>query len=303
MKRLFYVVLTVLMAVFCCACAQLESVIPEGSAGLPVSPEIPENPGATADFRAYLPCNYYDEALVRAQIDAASPSDAYQNIAGAVVPHYAPAMYMAADLLASVADAPETVVIIAPNHAGKGPAIQICGNGYYWKSGSLQGNPELAAQLAAALDVETDDSAAQEDWSASLLVPYLAHYFPETRVVTVLLTRGTGDTALRLLAGTLAGAAQQQSLLVLGSADFSHYQDEQTARACDAETARILSEGDTARLLTLSNAYLDSPETISVLLTYASLLEQEFCRADGLFETFLQDGRRIAGSYYSYVII
>ena len=254
------------------------------------------------DTRNYIACSYYDAKVVYAQITGAEPSSAYQYIAGAVVPHYAPAMYLASDILSSVVEAPDTVVIIAPNHEGTGAPIQICGNGYYWSSGSLAGNLTLADALASALLLETDESAARKDWSASLLVPYVAHYFPETSVVTVLLSRGAGDGPLRTLASALADAAQEQSLLILGSADFSHYQDEQTARKCDEESARIIEDGDITRLLTLGNEYLDSPETVAVLLLYASLIEQEFSAADGLLETFVQDGQRMAGSYYSYVI-
>ena len=255
-----------------------------------------------ADYRGYLACPYYDAALLRAHIAAAEPVEAYQNIAGAVVPHYAPAMYMVSDILSSVDPAPDTVVIVAPNHAGKGNPVQICGRGYYWKSGAIAVNQALAEQIAATLELETDASSAQEDWSASLLIPYVAHYFPDVRVVTILLSRGAGEAQVMALVDCLVEITETQDILVLGSADFSHYQDEQTAHDCDAETARILESGDRTRLLTLGNEYLDSPETAAVLLEYAASLDCELTAADGMFETFIQDGRRMAGSYYAYVV-
>lgn len=304
MKRFSLFIMALILCASCSSCAVRLFFRPgDGPDELPAEiSDAPSEPEGVPDIRNYIACTYYDEALVRAQTAAAEPSNDYQNIAGAVVPHYAPAMYMVSDILASVSSAPETVVIVAPNHAGKGAPVQISGSGYYWKSGTLAGDQELASRLTGTLRLDADDSAAREDWSASLLVPYIAHYFPDTRVVTVLLSRGAGGTQIQSLAKALAEAAKTQSLLVLGSADFSHYQDERTARACDEETARVIASGDVSRLLTLGNEYLDSPETVGVLLTYASLTERESSEADGLFETFIQDGRRMAGSYYAYVL-
>lgn len=284
------------------SCAVRLSFRAEESPEQQKAPAVPPVSKQADEYRDYIACSYYDAELVRAHIAAAEPDEAYQNIAGAVVPHYAPAMHMVSDLLSSVASAPDTVVVVAPNHAGKGGPVQICGNGYYWKSGKIAGDPALAGQMAAALGLETDASAAQEDWSASLLMPYLAHYFPDARVVTVLLSRGAGEAQVLALAGCLAETAGTRDLLVLGSADFSHYQDVETARDCDRETARAIEDGDRTRLLSLGNEYLDSPETVAVLLAYASLLERELSAADGMFETFIQDGRRMAGSYYAYAV-
>lgn len=287
-----------LCAVFCA----LRLSCAERSPELPDTATVPPASENAVDYRDYISCSYYDAELVRAHTTTAGPDDAYQNIAGAVVPHYAPAMYMVSDILSSVGFSPDTVVVVAPNHAGKGIPVQVCGRGYYWKSGTIAGDQSLAKRIATGLDIETDDTAAQEDWSASLLMPYVAQYFPDAHVVTVLLSRGAGEAQVLALADCLAEISETQEILVLGSADFSHYQDEQTAHNCDTETARVIAAGNRAQLLSLGNEYLDSPETVAVLLEYASLLGHEFSAADSMFETFVQDGRRVAGSYYAYVV-
>ena len=275
-----------------CSCGTREQTVPQDSAIFSFS-EI--------DHDA-IACSFYDAELVRAQLTGAELDERYQNIAGAVVPHYAPAMYMAADILSAIDKIPEIVVVIAPNHTGKGNPVQICGNGYYWESGSVAGNTAFAKALSDALQLDLDASAARTDWSASLLMPYIAYFFPEASVCTVMIARGAGDAQVQSLAENLAELSETQDILVLGSADFSHNQEEQAARNCDLETARILAEGDRTRLLSLGNEHLDSPETVAVLLTYAALLGRELVETDHLLETFFQDGQRIAGSYHAYVI-
>ena len=155
--------------------------------------------------------------------------------------------------------------------------------------------------MAAALGLETDASAAQEDWSASLLMPYLAHYFPDARVVTVLLSRGAGEAQVLALAGCLAETAGTRGLLVLGSADFSHYQDVETARDCDKETARAIEDGDRTRLLSLGNEYLDSPETVAVLLIRVAAGAR--AKRGGRHVRDLYSGRAAHGGfYYAYAV-
>ncbi len=293
MKNRVFIVLAMFFFCLCCGSCGIQRQTPRQDGTAPNPADIDRNA---------IACTSYDAELVRAQLSAAEPDDSYQNIAGAVVPHYAPAMYMAADILAAVDTAPETVVVIAPNHTGKGDPVQICDSGYYWQSGHIAGNATFSKQLADALHLDINASTAQEDWSASLLMPYIAHFFPDATVCTVMLSRGAGDVQVQALAENLAKLSKTQDIFVLGSADFSHYQDERTARNCDAETARILAAGDRAQLLQLGNDHLDSPETVAVLLTYAALLEREFVEADSLLETFVQDGRRMAGSYYAYVL-
>ena len=305
MRRLFLFLLIVALLGSCCAaCTRSSLVSPEEEDILPAEqPDaaLPES-GHKEDVRNYIACSYSDETIVRAHIAAAEPPTSIQDITGAIVPHYAPAMYMVADLLAARKDAPDTVVIVAPNHTGEGAAIQISGCGYYWNAGSLAGDETLAAELAKALEQEPDSSAAQRDWSASLLIPYIGHYFPQTHVVTILLSRGAGAAHIQTLAETLATIAATQELLLLGSVDFSHYQDEPTARRCDQETLRIMEDGDISKLLTLGNDHLDSPETTALLLAYASQTERDMQKTDELLETFLQDGTLMAGSYYAFAL-
>ena len=254
----------------------------------------------TPDLRNDLPCTYYNAAIAKAHLAAAKGE--VQDIAGAIVPHYAPAMYMAANALASVDMTPDTVVVAAPNHAGHGDLIQICGRGYYWDGGSIRGDADFAASLCAGLGIQPDDSAAREDWSASLHMPYIAHFFPDARVVTVLLSRGAEEGQLRTLARLLSEAAESRSLLVLGSADFSHYQEASAAHACDKETAQVIADGDITRLLSLGNDHVDSPETVAVLLLYGEALDRTPEQADGRFELYAENGRQLAGSYYEYLL-
>lgn len=257
----------------------------------------------TDTISAEIPCRYTDFHLVHTQLSAAVPPKLEGELWGALLPHYAPAMQLGANLLGARTSTPDTVIIIAPNHSGQGANLQICGASYIWESGSMPGNTALAEELAAALSLEPDDRAAQEDWSASLQIPYLASYFPDTEVVTILVSRGADAALLVKLGETLAALSAEQEIFLLGSVDFSHDQSPQDALRCDEETHRLISAGDPAALLPLGNAYLDSPETVAVLMAYAKCCGMELVLQDTYLETFLENGRQKAGSYAAYALI
>lgn len=255
---------------------------------------------AVRNKQMYIACGEYRAELAAAHYAAAEADP--QEIAGAILPHYAPAMYMAADLYSDVRTPPDTIVVAGPNHAAIGGPVQICGTGYVWPEGTMDGDEALASQLAAALGLTPDDTAAREDWSVSQHMPYLGRYFPDARVVSILLSRGADEASLAVIADLLAEIAGTRQLLVVGSADFSHYQDERTAHACDEETARAIESRDLPQLLRFGNEHADSPETIVLILRYAEALGLSLDARGGLFETFMENGAPMAGSYYAYAV-
>ncbi|MBE6934881.1 MAG: AmmeMemoRadiSam system protein B [Ruminococcaceae bacterium] len=281
------------------ACAPAEVPTPEA----PPVEAVAENPPATEPDGTEIPCVHTDFPLVARQLSAASAPVLSGTLCGAILPHYAPAMQMGADLLAARETPPDTIVILAPNHAGDGAPVQICGASYVWDGGGMAGDPALAAALAEALSLSPDDRAAGEDWSASLHVPYLSAYFPEAQIVTILLSRGADAAALQTLGESLAALAAARELFVLSSVDFSHEQTPDTAARCDRETQRLLLDGEPSALLPLGNDYLDSPESAAVLMYYADACGLTLMLQDSHIEHFIEDGRQKTGSYYAYALI
>lgn len=233
-------------------------------------------------------------------IAGAEPLDADAELSAAIVPHYAPALDLACDILSGVSRAISTVVIVAPNHPGTGEALTVSSSDWYWEGGRAVGNKALAQELCEGTGGVVSFALDADEWSASTLIPYAAHYFPGADFVAVYLSRGAEVSALDALAERLAEKSEDGGLLVLGSADFSHYQDEPTARENDNITTSLIESGDTTALLRLGNAYIDSPETAAVIIKYAAALSQTLTKRDSVLTPYIENGRRLAGSFMSF---
>ncbi len=267
-------------------------VLPGSDGFVPVQEDAAQSDGA-------LECLYADAAREERLACAARPDAQYAQSSALLLPHYGNALGMCCDLLSSIEREAALIVLVGPNHSGTGDAIQVSGADWYWSTGRMDGDADAARTLAAAAETLTDAQIA-EDWSVQTLIPYLCRYFPEARLVTVLLSRGADTQSLRALAEAVGLLAGQQELLLVGSVDFSHYLDPASARENDEKTCAWIEAGDIPAISALDNGYLDSPETAAVVLYYTQTLGQPLCRRDGLFERFWENGQEKAGSYYTF---
>ena len=105
-----------------------------------------------------------------------------EDLLGATMPHYAPMMKLGVPVLAAAAQSRkiETVVLLAPNHKGEGPPVELSGSGYFWPDGSVEGDGDAAAFLrkTAVPDAAEDRQILSEEYAASLWAPYIAQLFP-----------------------------------------------------------------------------------------------------------------------------
>ena len=281
-------------------CAASESTGAEPAGSIPDVSPVPEDfSNQEGQARRYLECLYADTAKEESFARAARPDTRYAQVSAVLLPHYGNALGMCCDLLSSIEREIDLLVLIGPNHAGAGDAVQISGADWYWSTGQMPGDPEAAQALADAAGTLTDTQIAQ-DWSVQTLIPYMRRYFPEARLVTVLLSRDADVQSLTLLAEAVQTLSSQQELLLAGSVDFSHYLDPASAKENDEKTCAWIETGDIPAILRLDNGYLDSPETVAAVLSYTQALGQTLRLCDGLFEQFWENGQEKAGSYYTF---
>lgn len=263
-----------------------------GCASAPPPESLPES--------AQLACIYADAALEQMHAQAAQSDEKYADTQAVIVPHYGNALSICCDLLASITRKIELVVILGPNHTGEGDAVQISCADWYWNAGEMSGDPAAAQILADASGGTIRDDYIAEDWSVQTLIPYAARYFPDATLATVLLARGTNPQALTGLSEALTALSQDREMLVIGSADFSHYLSPYEAQTNDQLTCSLIEQGDTAQILPLDNGYVDSPETVVAVLYYAQAMGLAMEKCDGIFEVFSENGQQKAGSYYTF---
>lgn len=277
---------------FLCGCAAEE---PENAAA-----ETQDVQDAPQEKRERLACLYADP--VREDVFARNAqADARCRDAQAVLlPHYANALYLACNALSGIEREIDLVVLIGPNHSGRGDALQVCGADWYWDTGNMAGDAQAADTIAAYAGGTLTSTEIAEDWSVQTLVPYAARYFPSAQVVTVLLSRGAEISVLSKLAKAVSVLGEDREVLLLASADFSHYLTPSDAQAHDARTMMLIEAGEESTLLTLDNGYIDSPETLVTAMLFAENQGQKLTKLDGLFETFYENGTQKAGSYYAF---
>lgn len=247
-----------------------------------------------------LACLYADETREGSFARNAKPDAQSENAQAVLVPHYGNALYLACNALSGVSREVGLIVLIGPNHPGKGEDVQISGADWYWAQGQMEGDPDAAALLADACAGTLTDTQIAEDWSVQTLIPYARRYFQSARIVTVLLRRGTDRAALQALADAVQALSGEEDVLLLASADFSHYLDPASAQKNDTETLALIEKEDYAAILTLDNGYIDSPETLVTAMLFAEGRGQKLIKLGGLFETFYENGVQKAGSYYAF---
>ena len=134
---------------------------------------------------------------------------------------------------------PDTVVVLSPNHTGRGTAIEggsiLLGRAYRTPLGDVQ--PDLAfghalVERAAPLLVE-DLVAHSEEHGIEVLLPFLQMRNPRVSIVPVIV--GWKDWARsRTLATAIAETAAGRDVLVVASSDLTHYESAAEAEAKDS---------------------------------------------------------------------
>jgi len=245
------------------------------------------------------PCNFYDAPLASRHLEAAEPR-ALPGLRAITVPHYAPELDLLADVLAGQeADAFDCIVVLGPDHTGRGGGISVSGRGWRTPLGTLTGSEAAARRLldSPAIAAIENHALLAEDHAVSTLMPYLAYALPDAAVASVLISRYTALARLEALADALVELGEEARLLVVLSLDFSHYQTPDAASLCDAETVALIESGDLIPTLNLQSTHVDCPEALALLLLLGNRLALTPRLEASRLTTFVENGAPMAGSF------
>lgn len=193
-----------------------------------------------------------------------------QPIVGGVIPHHLLPSYMIADFFSRLAkQQPKTIILIGPNHneAGEHPILTSL---YSWETPFGTVSPDTT-RIQLLLDRQIawqDESTLPKDHSVAGILPFVEYYLPNVAVVPLLLSGATSDEELQKLARGLSELqeGEQGGIILIAAVDFSHYLTSAQAEEKDAITLNLMRDFQVERLLNLNSDYLDSPESIAVLL-------------------------------------
>ena len=166
-----------------------------------------------------------EPAELRRQVARFLGTPAPAPAVGAVVPH---AGYVYSGKVAGATfrrlRIPERVVVLGPNHTGRGAPISVFATGAFRIPGAdVPIDEPLAAAILAAVPGAQDDRRAHErEHALEVELPFLVALRPDVRIVPIVLGGLDGERAAA--AGrALAEAIRGEEILVIASSDMSHY--------------------------------------------------------------------------------
>jgi MEMO1 family protein len=184
-----------------------------------------------------------DPAVLRADLNSyLSPPEARVRAVACIVPH---AGYMYSGQVAGAVwsrlEIPQRLIILCPNHTGRGHPLAIMDEGEWLTPlGKVRVDRELAAQLLAAFPALAKDSDAhRSEHAIEVELPFLQVTRPGATFVPIAV-----GTSRRLLLENLGHAIAnvirehaaenpKDSILIMASSDMNHYEDDATTRVKD----------------------------------------------------------------------
>jgi AmmeMemoRadiSam system protein B len=158
---------------------------------------------------------------------------------------------LAARTLAEVR-VPARVVVMCPNHTGRGARVSVMAEGAWRLPGAtVPIDAPLAAAIVAAAagvrGVRADEAAHASEHAIEVLVPLLLARQPALSLVPIVVG-GLDAAECAALGEALARAIGDQDVLVVASSDMSHYLPEAETRRRDQLALDALVTGDPAAL-------------------------------------------------------
>ena len=179
-----------------------------------------------------------------------SPREKTLPALGCVVPHagYVYSGHVAGAVFAQL-DLPQRIIILCPNHTGRGAPLSIMSRGS-WQTplGQVPIDQELAEKLKRRFPLLTEDAEAQRaEHAIEVELPFLQALKPEFTFVPIAL--GTGQfKVLADLGETIAEVVRQERVLIIASSDMNHYESESVTRVKDGKAIERILVLDAAGL-------------------------------------------------------
>ncbi len=127
---------------------------------------------------------------------------------------------------------PETVIVIGPNHTGLGSEIAIADDVSAWETplGDVEINHELIDKITDLSHLITkDDRAHSREHSIEVQLPFLQFIYKEPIKFVPISLLNQGMDAAIMLGEIISKACENESVSVIASSDFTHYEHHDVA--------------------------------------------------------------------------
>jgi len=143
----------------------------------------------------------------------------------------------------------QTIIIIGPNHRGLGKEIAIMSTGY-WETplGNIEIDEQLAKEIINYDDkhfIKEDEQAHVFEHSIEVQLPFLQFIYPKNQFKIIPICVSDQQLVkMRYLSDTIFMAIKEKSCLLIASSDFTHYENQESAKRKDSAAIDKISNMD-----------------------------------------------------------
>jgi len=233
-------------------------------------------PASAAIARPVHPLTFFDDqafaqALNRAEAADPTPMPGARAV---IVPHHWLAGHLILGSLRDLAASGDyrRIILMGPDHVNAGGAA-ITTSDLPWQTpfGLVEPDSEAIRRLTSNGVALSEPSVLTYEHAVAGIVPAIAYFLPEARLVPLVLRSDLTPTEVETLAAALAPLLDDETALI-AAVDFSHYLSAEQARQNDDETLAALQSLDSSRILSFSNEHVDSPASIAAVMETMRLL-------------------------------
>lgn len=206
---------------------------------------------------------------IQAEYDAVSK---LKSIKGMIINHHDIASSMIANgyaQLQHINPNVDTIVLIGPNHTQMGNGYVSSGKVYYTtpQEKDVYLDYDFLDLLEGQQLVAYENDIMQVEHSMGLQAPFIAHYFPNARIVPLIFQADYDDPHNdRLLEKILEYVGDDENTIIIASIDFSHYLSTQRSNQMDKESLDAIKKWDTDMILTWNDEHMDGRSTMKLFL-------------------------------------
>ncbi len=220
----------------------LTAILSEGGVNMIREPVVAGQfyPGSASQLKAVLRSFIDEKAEKESVIGLVAPHAGYVysgSVAGAVI---------------SRIKITGTVILLGPNHTGRGQAYSIMTSGS-WRTplGAVQVDSGLAGQLLAKSSYLKEDTQAHEtEHSIEVQLPFLQYCKPDVKIVPIILASRDAEALKAIgkeIAQVLVSAGRED--IIFASSDMNHYESQKTTQKKDHLAIEAILEMDPDQLI------------------------------------------------------
>ncbi|MEG0753819.1 MAG: AmmeMemoRadiSam system protein B [Angelakisella sp.] len=265
------IIITLLIAGLLASCGSTARPLPaqtqQAASASAASPEVSEQ-----QQLPMLNTIHYDKTLFYSGIGDLPTYTVEGTLTAGMVPHHLVASDMIAAFFAMAAKQPayDGILIVSPSHFPENCHSMMVTAKAGWNTpfGVVKPYVGMIDRMLEnkVMAAENNPIAVELDHGAAGLVPFIKHYLPDTPVAVCLVQGKLPRERLTALWEVIAAQRETDNLLVISSADCSHYLMPEEAAKRDAETMKAIEEGLTEQIFRFDDDHVDSPQSVNTFL-------------------------------------